>query len=403
MWSTSRTATVSGCSERRVRASSRGKLLVEHPARREPRQRVGERQPGEPRAQRRVLDRHGGLRGEQSEHAARRVRQRLERHAPDHDQHAGHVAVAQHGLEHGRARLRGVHQRRRERGVRARVGDEVGLLGGERAARAGGVAARLDRHGRDVGARHRRRDEVAAGRLEQEGHRRPRDLARGLADLHPCVVAAGERARHAADRAHPAGLVAQHVVEAPQVALVALALQLGGQHAREHREQLLVGRLEGAELAAQRAERPDARAVGQLERHAEVGRGGHPLLHREPAVDRVLVDVVAHPRRAVLGHVRAERVAQRSREVRAQAELAALAGVDDPVDELAAVQVGEEERRVRHVALEQVEHGARGVGERAVAGGRGLRGSRDRARVHGGGLSPLATLPKIGYPSTLAA
>ena len=219
----------------------------------------------------------------------------------------------------------------------------------------------------------------------------------------PRVVAAGERARHAADRAHPAGLVAQHVVEAPQVALVALALQLGGQHAREHREQLLVGRLEGAELAAQRAERPDARAVGQLERHAEVGRGGHPLLHREPAVDRVLVDVVAHPRRAVLGHVRAERVAQRSREVRAQAELAALAGVDDPVDELAAVQVGEEERRVRHVALEQVEHGARGVGERAVAGGRGLRGSRDRARVHGGGLSPLATLPKIGYPSTLAA
>ena len=244
------------------------------------------------------------------------------------------------------------------------------------------VAARLDRHRGDLGADHRGRGELAAARLEQERDRRAGDLAGGLADGDAGVLAGGERLRDAPDGAHPARLVAQHVVEAAQVALVALALELGGEHAGEHLEELLVGRLEGAVLAAEGAQRADARAVGELERHAEVGGGVHPLLHRQSAVDRVLADVVAQPRRAVLGHVRAEGVAERRGEVGAQPELAALAGVDDAVDELAAVEVGEEERGLRHVALEQVEHGPGGVREGAIARGGGLGGGRDRARVH---------------------
>ena len=218
-------------------------LLVPHAAGRQAGQRVAERERAHARAQPGVLDRHRRLRGEQPQHAGRGVGQRLERHLPDHDQHAGDLAVAQHRLEHGRAGAGRLHQRRGERRVRARVGDEVGVLGRERAAvrPACDVAARLDRHRRDVDAGHGGRDEVAAGRLEQEGDRRAGDLAGRLADGRARVVGAGERAGDAADRAHPAGLVAQHVVEAPQVALVALALELGGEHAREHREELLVG------------------------------------------------------------------------------------------------------------------------------------------------------------------
>ena len=84
----------------------------------------------------------------------------------------------------------------------------------------------------------------------------------------------------------------------------------------------------------------------------------------------------------VLGHLAAEGVAQRRRLVGLQAEALAAAGVDDPVHVVAAVEVREEERRVGQLLLEQVEHGARRVRERAVGGGRRGRGSLDGAGVH---------------------
>ena len=347
-------------------------------------QRVGEGERAHPAAQRRVRDRHRRLRGEQPQHAGRRVGQRLERRPPDDDQHAGHVAVAQHRLEHGRARTGRLHQQIRQRRVAARVGHEVGLLRGERTPRAGRrLAARLDRHRGHVDAGHRGRHEVAPRRLEQEGDRRACHLAGGLADRRAGVVGAGQRACHAPDRAHPARLVAQHVVEPPQVARVALALELGREHAGEHQEQLLVVLGERHDRVPQRGERADPRAVGELERHAEVAAGADAVLHRQRGVDGLARDVVAQPRRAVVGHVRAERVADRDREVRAQADAAALARVDDAVDELAAVDVREVDHGVGQVPLEQIEDRARRVGERAVRRRRRGRGGLDRACVHG--------------------
>jgi hypothetical protein len=332
-----------------------------------------------------VLDRHRRLRGEQPQHAGRSVGQRLQRDLPDHDQHAGDLAVAQHRLKDGRASARGLHQRRGERRVGARVGDEVGVLGRERAAVGGrGLGPRLDRHRGDLDPGHGGRHEVTARRLEQERHRRAGNIAGRLADRGPRVVGARQCARHAGDRAHAARLVAQHVVEALQVALVALALQLGGEHAREHREQLLVGVRERLDRVAQRRQRADARAVRQLERDAEVGAGADALLHRQRAVDRMAGDLVAEPRRAILGHVRAERVAERGREVRAQADAAAVARVDDAVDELPAVEVREVQHRVWHVALEQVEDGTRRVRERPVGRRSRRSGGLDGTRVHVG-------------------
>ena len=134
--------------------------------------------------------------------------------------------------------------------------------------------------------------------------------------------------------------------------------------------------------ARQRGERADARPVGELQRHAHVGARADALLHREPRVDLVAADVPAQTRPAALGHVRAERVAERQRLIGAKIEVAAAADVDDAVDELPAIEVGHVDRAARLVALEQVEHGAGRVGERPV--GRRGRGRRrlDRADVH---------------------
>jgi hypothetical protein len=57
-------------------------------------------------------------------------------------------------------------------------------------------------------------------------------------------------------------VVAQRVVEALEVALVGLALQLVGEDAGEHGEELLVVGLEAPGLLGERGERSDAGAVG---------------------------------------------------------------------------------------------------------------------------------------------
>ena len=194
--------------------------------------------------------------------------------------------------------------------------------------------------------------------------------------------AAGERLRHAAERGEPAGVLAQGLRHPLQVAGRALALELGRQHAGEHAEQLLVGVGEARRRARERGEAADPRAVRQLERDAEVGDGAELLLQVEPRVDGVGAQVVAAARPEVLGHAPAVGVAQRRRLVGLQAERLAGARVDDPVDVVAAVQVGEEERGVGQVRLEQVEHRARRVGERAVRGGRRDRRSLDGSHVH---------------------
>ena len=222
------------------------------------------------------------------------------------------------------------------------------------------------------------------GGLEQERDRRAGDLAGRLADRGARVVGPRQYPRHAADRAHPARLIAQHVVGAPQVALVALAFELGGEHAREHQEQLLVGVRERRDRVPERGQRADPRAVGQLERHAQIGARADALLHRQRRVDRVAANVVAHARRAILGHVRAEGVAERDREVRPQSDARTVAGVDDAMDELRPVEVREEEHGFGQVMLEQVEHRAGRVGERAVRRRRRSGRRLDRARVHGG-------------------
>ena len=95
------------------------------------------------------------------------------------------------------------------------------------------------------------------------------------------------RPRHAAERGEPAGVLAQGLGHPLQVARRALALELGREHAREHREQLLVALAEAARGARERGEAADARAVGQLERHAEVGDGGELVLEVEARVDGV--------------------------------------------------------------------------------------------------------------------
>ena len=135
------------------------------------------------------------------------------------------------------------------------------------------------------------------------------------------------------------------------------------EHAREHLEELFVVAPEARRLVGQRGERADARAVGQLERHAQVRPGAGAALHPDQCVYRVGVEVVAEPRRAFLDHREVEGVGERRGEVRAQAERAAAALLDDPVHRVGAVEVCEVDRRVRHHPLEQVEHGARGVGE----------------------------------------
>ena len=192
----------------------------------------------------------------------------------------------------------------------------------------------------------------------------------------------GEHADDAADRAHPARVVAQRVVEPAQVALVGLALELVGEHAREHREELLVVDLEGGRAGRERGQRADAGAVGELERHAEVGAGAGAALGAERAVDRVAAEVVAQPRRALLGHREVVGFGHRRGEVGAQPERRPAARVDDPVHGVRAIEVREVQRALRHQPLEQVEDGPRRIGERSVRGRRSGSRRLDRAHVH---------------------
>ena len=313
-----------GDGQRRLAAAGAGdlarQLVVPGAPGRQAGQRVRERERADARAQLLALDRDRGLRGQHAEHLGDRVGHGVDRVAPDQDQHAGDLVAAQHGLEQRRARPGRLHQRRRERRVGAGVGHEVGLARGEGAAAVLGLGPRLDRHRRDVDADHRGRDELAAGGLEHEGDGRRGDLAGGAADGGPGVAAAGQRARHAAEGGEPAGVLAQGLGHPLQVARRALALELGGEDAGEHREQLLVALAEARRGARQRGEAADPRAVRELERDAEVGDRGEPALLVEAGVDRVAGDVVAAARAGVLGHLAAEGVAQRGRLVGLQAE-----------------------------------------------------------------------------------
>jgi hypothetical protein len=177
-------------------------------------------------------------------------------------------------------------------------------------------------------------------------------------------------------------VLAQGLGHPLQVARRTLALELGGEDAGEHREQLLVALGEAPRGARERGEAADARAVGELERDAEVGDRGEPALLLDAGVDRVAGDVVAAARPGVFGHLAAEGVAQRGRLVGVQAEGLAAAGVDDPVHVVAPVEVREEQRRVGQLLLEQVQDGARRVREGPVGSRRCGRGSLDSAGVH---------------------
>ena len=134
MWSRSSTATASGESLRRARASSRGSSSSN--ARRVTRPVSASLSASAcTRARSPACSiAIAACAATSRSTALGRVGQRVQRALPDHDQHAGDLAVAQHGLEDGRARARGLDQRRRQRRVVAGVGDEVRLLGGERAA-----------------------------------------------------------------------------------------------------------------------------------------------------------------------------------------------------------------------------------------------------------------------------
>ena len=139
---------------------------------------------------------------------------------------------------------------------------------------------------------------------------------------------------------------------------------------------------EAAGLAGHGGQRADARAVGELERHGEVGAGAEPALHLDVAVDGIGGHVVAQARGAALGHRQVERLAQVGGLVGVQAERPARADVDDPVHVVLAVEVGEVQRRVGHEPHQQVQDGARRVGERLVRGrGRGRR-RLDRSGIH---------------------
>src|SRR3954454_10479697 len=204
----------------------------------------------------------------------------------------------------------------------------------------------------------------------------------GGADGGAGVAAAGQRTGDAAERGEPAGVLAQGLRHPLEVARGALALELGGQHAGEHGEQLLVGLAEAAGGARERGEAADPRVVGELERHAEVRHGGEVRLLVEAGVDRVAGNVIAATWARVLGHLAAVGVAQRRRLVGVQAEALAAARVDDAVHVVPAVEMREEQRHVGQLVLEQVEHRTRRVGEGPVGGRRRGGGGRHRSGVH---------------------
>ena len=81
-------------------------LLVEDAPGRDAGELVGQRERLHSRAQAGVVDGDGGLGGEQAQHTRRPLRHGLDRQLPDHDQHAGDLAVAQHRLEQRRAGAR---------------------------------------------------------------------------------------------------------------------------------------------------------------------------------------------------------------------------------------------------------------------------------------------------------
>ncbi len=95
---------------RRLRAAGARELarqlVVPRAARAEAGQRIGQRERADARAQLLALDRHRGLGGQQREHVGDRVGDRVDRVAPDQDQHAGDLLAAQHRLEQRRAGAR---------------------------------------------------------------------------------------------------------------------------------------------------------------------------------------------------------------------------------------------------------------------------------------------------------
>ena len=259
----------------------------------------------------------------QPQHAGRRLRQRLQRHLPDHDQHAGDLAVAQHRLEDRRAGARRLHQRRRQRRVVARVGDEVGLLGGERAAaarrrrRAAGSspAATLD-------AGHRGRHEVAA-----------RTARAGTPPARPSTSQAASQIAWRASSPPASALATRPIAPIPRAWSRSMSLKRRRSRSLDSRSSSdastrasIVKSCSSAAVNALRSSataRPASRRA--CRRRAPAARRGRT---RAPTrccigsarVDRVAADVAAAPRGAVLGHVRAERVAERDRQVGAQAD-----------------------------------------------------------------------------------
>ena len=400
MWSRSTTATDTGDVAAAGARELARHLLLEHAPRDQPGQRIGQSQRLDARPQARMLDRDRGLRGDQPQNTGCRLREHVDRLLPDDDQHAADVAVAQHRLEDSAPSARRLDQRRRQRGVVAGVGDEVRLLGRERLPATNTLAARLDgdRLDRDTG--HRGRREIAARRLQKEGDRSVHHLARRLADGLAGIVAGSQSLGHPSDRAHSLGLISKHVVEPAQISCVGLSFKLGREDSREHHKQLLIGSRVSVSAPRQRGQRPDPGAVGQLQRHAEVRPGGDPLLHPQAGVDVVRADVAAPARATALGHVRAERVAQRKGLIGAQPVVGAAADIHDPVDELTAIQVRQKQRRAAHMALQKVKDGARRVGERPIRCRGGGSCRPDRAYIHVRNHRQKSGVSKAGHPSS---
>ena len=270
-WSRSITATVSG----RLAAARAGQLarqlVVPRAAGRQARQRVRQRERADARAQLLALARDRGLRGQHAEHLRDGVGDGVDRMAPDQDHHADDLVAAQHRLEQRRARARRLHERRRERRVAAGVGDEVGLARGERAPAVLGLGPRLDRHRRDVDADHGGRDELAAGRLEQERDGRRGDLAGGAADGGSRVAAAGQRARRRG-RARRARGRARAASRTSAAGRASSSRARARTRARGRARRTAARRCRGSGRACARGRRGCRRASGRRARAARRGR-----------------------------------------------------------------------------------------------------------------------------------
>ena len=171
--------------------------------------------------------------------AARRARRR--RRAPDQDQHAGDLVVAQHRLEQRGARAGRLDQRRGERRVGAGVGDEVGLARGE----ARGRRSASGRGWIVTGA-------MSTPPIAVETNSRPDGSSRKATGAAATSQAARQTARRAssppasARTTRPSAPMPRAWSRSVSLTSAAgrargLALELVGEHAGEHREELLVG------------------------------------------------------------------------------------------------------------------------------------------------------------------